>query len=186
MAGRVRGHVSILRTHCFASSRVFVRRMKLCGLTASGILRAPTVSRTIEMRNTHVMSIGPACAMMDGGKLASRVLSLCSTLGRCNYILRCMHSNHVTVAGDYARCLSRFLTRHHGICSRRRRQGTGGGWSVASDGINSCSFITRPFRISFANHVFVNILKGRFLGYTNFRSSRHGFNVTRLRRGGCA
>lgn len=53
-------------------------------------------------------------------------------------------------------------------------------------GVKACRFITRPFRMSFGNHLAVKILKGRLLGYTNFRTDSHNFNVTALGRSGCA
>lgn len=53
-------------------------------------------------------------------------------------------------------------------------------------GVNACGFITRPFRISFAKQLAVKMLNGRLLGYTNFRTDSHNFNVTALGRSGCA
>lgn len=44
-------------------------------------------------------------------------------------------------------------------------------------GMNYCRFLTRPFRYSFTDHLFVKRLKGRLLGTTSFRDGSHNCKV---------
>lgn len=63
---------------------------------------------------------------------------------------------------------------------------TGGKVVVDRGGMKACEFITRPFRYSFDKGLAVDILNGRLLGYTNFRTTSQNFKVTALGRGRCA
>lgn len=117
--GRVRGGVSILRTRCFASDRVCRRRVTLCGISAPRFRRGPVTSGIVHHCDTHVMRMGPIFSVIRGGKVDRRVATLCRRLHKLKYILRFMHSKHITVAADYFRHIGRCLARHRRGCHRR-------------------------------------------------------------------
>lgn len=181
--GRVRGGVSILRTRCFARSRVCFRRVTLCGISVPRFRSRPRTSGIVHHCGTQVIRIGPMFTVIRGGKVDRRVASLCRRLDTLGYILRFIHSKHITVAADYFRHIGRFLTSHRAGCGL---DGGRRGWVDSSGGVKDCGFVTRPFRMSFGKHLAVKILNGRLLGYTNFRTDRHNFKVTALGRSGCA
>lgn len=116
---RVRGGVSIVRTRCFASGRVFRHRMTVCGITAPRFRTGPRTSGIVHHCDTRVMRIGPAFSVIRVIKVDSSVASLCRRLGRLGYILRFMHSKHVTISADYFRQIGRCLTRHRRQCRGR-------------------------------------------------------------------
>lgn len=105
----MRGGVSIIGDSCCTSSRVFVRRMTLCGVSAPVLLRGPRISHAVHGRSTHVVRIGPACDAILLTNLARSVTSLFRRLGDFSYLLRCDEDNEVTIAEDFSRPVSSCL-----------------------------------------------------------------------------
>ncbi len=123
--GRLRGGVTIIGTRCFARSRVCFCRMTLCGISAPIFRRGQRTSGVVEGRGTHVIRIGAICSVVRCGNVDRSVARVCRRLSSLNYVLRFIHSNHITVAGSGSRRIARCLGHE------RRRCGGGFGsvWS---------------------------------------------------------
>lgn len=119
--GRVSGQISVLGTCCGASRSLIFRRVTLCGLDARLFVGVKAIRSLVHGCGTHVLRVGRAYIILRGDNRCSRARTLFERLDRAVNILRFVHSNHITVAGDHIRHLDSVLTRvRHGL----RR----GGW----------------------------------------------------------
>lgn len=94
------------------------RRVTLCGISAPTFRRGPRTSGLVHQCGTHVIRMGPIFSVIRGGKVDRSVASLCNRLQMLGYILRFIHSKHITVAADYFRQIGRFLSKQRTGCGR--------------------------------------------------------------------